>query len=393
MQQQKVVVIGDGWCAMGAVAAIAGGAPEGSGTQVHWLVGTGARMLAPLPTLEYGPGVQAWRLVAGLLGIELAPAQVGNTLREFKNKAFREPAWGRAPTPETRREVRDEVLWGPETRIAPAFEARFEMPLAEIEERMRERLVSMPAVKRCGGVPVQALRIEKIDGSNRVTGVVLGSGELIACDHVIWADRWSELSAIEGMPKGLSFARGREPMGALQVVFNHAEPIGAGVTECFFGALQREAGEEVQRNLWGYFSPDGMRSYWTLVITPQEAEDNHEIAKKFRRMKHAIDRMFSSAEWLPAGKKDFMANVTGEQVRFDDGTLFSAGDAPETFASAPGISGLQFITDGYGPSPALRQVAAALSIELPPSEELILDSLGQGSRSPEPGADAGPAGA
>jgi hypothetical protein len=362
-QKQTIAVIGDGWAALGAAAWLAA-----EGHLVHWLAGTGARMVPPLPSLETGAGVQAWRLIADHLGVEVSAPQTGLWLREFRNKAFREPAWYRSPTPEMRREVREEVLWAPETRIAPAYEARFDRPLAEVEEALREKVLALPNVKRVTGIPLQAIRTGKEGGKHVVRGIQLGSGEEIACSRVIYADRWSELGGMEGLPKAMPFLRHREPMGTLQAILSHEQPIGAGLPECFYGALHKEAGEEFQRNVWGYFSADGLRSYWTIFIAPNEAEDNHEIAKKLRRMKQALDRIFSNPEWLPAGKADFAANIAGEQVRFEEGTVFAAGEAPAEAVRLASHPGIEFLTDGYGPSQAFRQVAECLGLELPPEE-------------------------
>src|SRR5690606_533582 len=120
----------------------------------HWIVGTGARVLAPLPSLEFGPGVKGWSELCARLGIEAGEPRTGSYLREFRNKSFRLPAWTKAPTPEARRDVRDELLWGPERRFAGAFEARFEnLSLLEIEEEVRRLVLGMPGIRRLEKLP------------------------------------------------------------------------------------------------------------------------------------------------------------------------------------------------------------------------------------------------
>jgi hypothetical protein len=141
-------------------------------------------------------------------------------------------------------------------------------------------------------------------------------------------------------------------------------PVGAGLLESFFCLMHKEAGEEFQRNLWGSFSSDGSRSVWTVFLTASEVEDNHEIAKKLRRMKQTLDRMFAGTEWVPAGKSEFMANVHDEQVRFEEAMVFGAGEPPREILNVPKAGGVFFVTDGYGPAPALDQVVTLLGEEL-----------------------------
>ena len=347
----KTVVIGDGWSALGAAAFLAK-----SGQEVCWITGTGARAFAPLASMETGPGVGVWSQLALQFGMDLGEPETGCFLREFRNKSFRHPAWVKAPTPDARKEVRDEILWSPETRFAGVFEARFSLDLIAIEEQIRLELASFPNLTRLEGVPVIGY-----DDEN----VILGSGEKIACDRVIYADRWSALSGIEGLPKGLPFNRNREPLGVLQAIFTHETPIANGeVREGFYGATHKEAGDEFQRHLWGHFLDEGKRSIWTLFLAADEVEDNHEIAKKLRRMKQTLDRMFTGSEWLPEGKADFISTVQDEQVRFEESFVFGSGTAPTAVVTLPKQKRIAFLTDGYGPSSAMHQVGMLLGEEL-----------------------------
>ena len=69
-------------------------------------------MSSALPSLETGPGVELWQRLARGFGVETGEAFSGSFLREFRNKAFREPVWTKAPTPEARKEVLKETLSG-----------------------------------------------------------------------------------------------------------------------------------------------------------------------------------------------------------------------------------------------------------------------------------------
>ena len=368
------VIIGDGWAALATVGFLVQNQKP-----VVWITNTGARMFSALPSLDVqsmgngqaseallGSGVELWQRLARGFGVETGEPVSGSFLREFRNKAFREPAWSKAPTPELRQDVRKETLWAPERHLAPLWEARFPLSFNEIEHKIRVLLTSdceegaewRKSIRRIDEIPVGQFKIE----GNRICSVILGSGEEIVCDTVVYADRWDALPRIQGLPKNLPFIRGHEPDSVLQAIFGHENPVGAGLPEGFFGALHKESGEEFERHVWGHFASDGSQSYWTLCLTGDEVEDNHQIAKKLRRLKNALDKMFTGSSWLPEGKADFMSNVAGESVHFHEAVVFAGSDRSDQPVQIPQAQGLQFLTDGYGATSAVIQVARALGI-------------------------------
>ena len=357
-QIKPVVVVGDGWAALGAVAELLT-----SGRKVQWIAGTGSRVFSPLPSLEsstqgYG-AVEALVELSGKLGIELGQEQSGNFLREFKNKAFREAVWTKSDDLNERKQAREESLWDPERSLANLFETSFELSLAEIEEQIRLKLTSeaFSGLRRIEGIHLTGVRIE----DKKVHAVILASGEEIECDSLVYADRWGMLPKVAGLPKSLSFTRSRDAHGVLQVTFSHKAPIGLGVLEGFYGAMNREAGEEFERHVWGYFSSDGLKSYWTVCFSADEVEDNHEIAKKLRRMKTTLDKMFVGSDWVPNAEQGFMSTVAEEQVRFEESLIFASGEPPTEVIELPGAHGVSFLTDGYGPSCSFQQVGLLLN--------------------------------
>ncbi len=369
MSEKPRVVIGEGWSALGAVGFFAC-----QGTPVYWVTGTGARIMSPLASLEWGPGVAIWAELALKLGVDLGEQRQGSFIREFRNKAFREPLWMKAPTPESRLEVRDEVLWEPERRFVGAIDSRFRMSLGEIEEEFRTVLLSgrFPHLKRFEGVPVTSFR----KGGHGIEAVQLASGVELECDHVIYADRWSLLSGLEGLPKALSFLRNRVTMGVLQASFLHRFSLGAALQESFFATLNKEAGDKLDKHVWGYFTSCGMRSRWSLCLSPEEVENNHEIAKKFRRMKTTLDKIFAGSNLIPEGFANFGATILEEQVRFGEEAIDAAGSVPSAPYTEPGLSGISFFTDTYGPSSAFQQVGSALGINP------VISSAVQGETAP-----------
>lgn len=366
-----VVVVGDGWAAMGAVAFLLKNSAVPN-QPIVWIKGTGARMLAPLPTLEasheMAGATQGWLKLAENFEIPCGELNTGCFLREYRNKAFREPVWTKAATPEQRQEVRNETLWSPELNFSGSFEARFEKPIGEIEEILRSKLLSEEYSKRIRRIEQLPLcEVKIVEG--KVERVVLGSGEEIACEQLVYADRWSALPSVEGLPpqlkKTLSSSRKWGPVGVVQAVFSHEPAVGVEVSEGFFSQLNKEAGEEIDRNIWGYFFQDGKRSVWSLCLTEEEVEDNHEIAKKFRRMKAALDKIFSGSAWLPQGKTDLSSTVSDEHVRFEDALLFSKGTPQESLKTLQELTrkmeGLTLFTDSFGPSWSMHQVWKAYS--------------------------------
>ncbi len=343
------VVIGNGWAAMLAVGLLA----TKNATNVLWISNSGARAMAPLPFLESGIAAATWRELIHRLGLSTDEPQSGHYLREFRHRSFARAAWHKAPTREMRKEVLTEWLWGPETRITPIFEARFEAPLAEIEEKVRERILALSNVKVLSGVPVVAFE---------ASSVKLASGDTIAFKRAIWADRWVGLGGIEGLPKGSTLSRNRDPMGILQAVFTHSSAmVDASMQEAFFGSTHKDAGEDFNRCVWGSFFDGGKKSVWTIFTTEEEGADNHTIGKKYRRMRQALDKMFTGTEWLPEGMKDFSATIVKEQFFFQEDFIFAKG---EPVTEAPSLAGVTFVTDAFGPSVAAEHVAIAIGEEL-----------------------------
>ena len=356
----SVIVVGDGWAALACLALLSRSRDEGE--TLVWVTGSRARIVPVLPGLDATAGARAWQYLVGLFGIEAGQLVSGNFLREFRNKAFRHPLWIKAPTPEARRDVRESELWDSEANLCSDFEARFTaLTLSEIEETLRAAVAALPAIERIDGDTLAALSLEE----GVLHSVRLNSGRELPCSTLYYADGWSDLGSVSGMPKPVPFNRHREPVGLLQLQLKHHAPLGqAPVQEGFFGPIQREAGEEFQRQVWGHFSSDGRRSHWSVALGAKEIEDNHEIAKKIRRMKQALDKMFVGPEWLPEGVTEFCAPLEDEQVRFEENVLFDRGREVRKAQTLPAIDGAFFLTDGYGPAAAFEQAFGELAPQI-----------------------------
>jgi hypothetical protein len=304
--------------------------------------------------MSQGEGALALAWIARHHGLTVADPHRGSFLREFRNKSFREPAWMKlGDIAERAAEIKD-GLWVPEARFVPLEEVRFgDLSLADIEQNLRVRVLEHPRVVRQEGMPVEGiLRDEDLARWS----VKFGSGEKLLADRVIYADRWSKLAGLEGLPKAVPFARGRNPSGLLQAVFRHRHPVGQAGLDCgFIGALHKEAGEDSARNVIGYFFEGGRRSVWTTFLAQDEVEDNHLIGKKLRRMKQALEKLFVGAEWCGEGAETILSTIESEYVAFEESTVCHTGAAPEACTALSSMPGVLFLTDGYGPSSAWTQ--------------------------------------
>jgi hypothetical protein len=350
----KTVVVGEGWAALGALARLLQDSREGSGGEIHWVSGSGGRVISPFASIESAEAATLLEELCAGLDLSLGERVEGSSfVREFRNRSFREPAWIKGVDLEEKRSIRSVELWAPETALVPVEEVRWELSLVEIEEQVRERLLGHSRIRRIAGVPVEGFKVD----SGRIQGVVFGSGEELAADQVIYADRWSSLSRLTGLPKALSLMRGRDAMGVLQVIFNHSSAIRPEVQEGFFATLNRDSGDTQDRQVFGHFYREGHESIWTTAVTPEEGEDNHLVAKRLRKMKQSLEKMFANSEWAPG---EFAATIKNEQVRFEEGVILASGDIPKLpikiEKGAQAISGIQFVTDGYGVGPALASV-------------------------------------
>ena len=373
-----VAVVGDGASALASAAVHAA-----AGWHVTWISGGGARILSPLPTMNAGECADALAWVSGQFGLKISRPERVSSLREFRNKSFREPSWRKMSSLEQREAELKDSLWIPEARFVALDEVRFgAMNLAEVEISLRTRVLELPNVVRHEGLPIEGM--VRDDESNRWV-VKFGSGEKIFADRVIYADRWSKLAGMEGLPKPIPFNRSRNPSGLIQAVFRHNRPVGQSGLECgFFAALHKEAGEDTARNVLGYFFDSGMRSVWTTFLAQDEVEDNHLIAKKLRRMKQALEKLFVGPEWIGDGVDTILATLESEHVAFEESTVCHNGAAPEKCTRLPSMPGVIFLPDGYGPSVAWTQTVDLVRSELADwcAEAKFLEFAGEWETSP-----------
>lgn len=339
----KKAIIGNGWSAL---CALSQALKMGEDLELFWVTVSAPSFMPPTPSFTSEKAAKA-----------LSPnVQSGLFTRVFKNRSFQIPDWGR-----------DEEalleLWGPERQFFSPVEYRIDGDVIELLQALRQevecRFAENPKAKKWEGVPL--LKVKSEDGH---FSLELGSGESIEVDEVIYADRWSHLARIQGMPKTMHWGEEKIRLidissrwsisSALQVSFEHQTThVLPDSQMTFVSKLPRESGEKIDRHLMGYFL-DSHRSQWTLFLTSEEEEDNHEIAKKIRRMKQTLNKMF--ADFF--GEKTIMDSVISEQVRFQEDVVFGEAlpfTGVPTFSDKKGAwDRFQLVTDEWGLSQSLE---------------------------------------
>lgn len=356
---RSIIIIGEGWAAQTAALL----ASE-SYSSIHWVSGSGAHLLPATSSMPMGSGAVYLEKMynslvqSGAIEGEAAELIRGSFLREFRNKAFREPVWTASPTPDFKQESLMEWLWEGEINLPAIFEVRFQDSQLEIFEAIRSYLLKKESIKRYEGFPAAAIE-KSVDGQFSVT---LANGEKISSDQVIYADRLSNLRQIQGVSgiktgktmKVLDFERKMKPLSAVQLLINHQMPIGAGVVEHFFMPLHRESEDTHVHQVWGYFTQDGSRSIWTVILDSQDAEDNHAVAKRIRRMKQTLNRTFTEG-WLPTGTQELTQLTASEQVRMEENVIFACEEKLEVPCHVLiGSEPIPLLLEGFGPGVAIE---------------------------------------
>lgn len=334
----RVVIVGNHWSALSSLAVLS----KQPGLELTWIKGSGMTYAPITANLSSEASAQFLKQLAFDLDIELGDLSEGSFVREYKGKGF-------YPV-----EQSDE-LWSAEKNLISTQEYRFEKSWIEIEQEIRTKLDLME-INTIHEVPV-----EKIESSR----VILASGQVVEFDQCVYADDWGTLKSVEGVPKQIQsgdekisiirFQKEFNPVSCVQVRFEHS-PIGSDVLESFCVLPAKDPGEKKAiRKVWGYFFDGGRQSVWSYFITQEETEDNHFITKKIRRLKQALNKVFTGSEWQIEPEKSFTDHVTKEKVGFAESAFYSDRQ-PITHLSSLSES-ILLLTDGFGLGQALMQVS------------------------------------
>ncbi len=310
---------------------------------VVWVAGSGSHLLPVMPHLKSDAALSVLASAAQFAGLTVeSPVEKGLCHRVFRSKAFKLPNWKKS----------EEQTWAPQLAYLAQEEYRIEgLDPALIEERLRKQFETETRITRVENAPVIEFELYSQGGK-----VQFANGLLTEFKQFYFCD---DLSMLKGFPKLMPVMKAQmkgvktgAKMGALQVLFHHSVPLKQWINRGLLIPMNRDSGETFERDVMGYFM-EPTRSVWTVLLQPTECEENHEIMKKLRKLKQSLNRAFESPEFLPDGKKEFMATVEREQVRFEETAILTEGSLQSSSSNPDFI----LMTDTFGLSPALERIA------------------------------------
>ena len=350
---------------------------------IIWVSGSGTRLI---PVMPY---VKSEKALGMLLSAQNSldekpyarPLERGIFHRVFRNKAFKFPVWKRATSIETQEESFAEMVWAPEQSFLGVQEFRMGgLTPVQIENELRARFENHAQIKKIVSTPIVEFEILESGGKVQFAdGFITVFKQFYFCDSLNELRSLPKLAAVLKHP--LTGLRSSSQMNALQVVFHHSAGLHQSTDVGFVFPLNRDSGETFDRDVLGYFL-DETTSVWTVFLQPSECEENHDIMKKLRKLKQSLNRAFESPEFLPQGKKDFLATVLKEQFRFEENCLMTEGEVK------PSKANLDFVlmTDAFGLTRSLEAIANRFGIEPIEFSDLDSESSEPGLESVEPSA-------
>lgn len=296
-----------------------------------------------------------------------SPIEKGTAHRVFRNKGFKMPSWKRSSNLDTQEQSFQDMVWTPEQAYLGVTELRIAgLSTMKIEQELRAAIDIHPSVKKVEMAPVVEFEVFENGGKVQFTnGVITEFKQLFYCGPLSELKGMQKLSTV--LKHQIAKAKTSTAVSALQVVFQHSDPLLQSLEAGLVIPMNRDSGETFDRDVLGYFVEPN-RSVWTVFLQADEVEENHEIMKKLRKMKQSLNKAFDSPDFLPAGKKDFMSTVQKEQVRFEPGFLVIDGEFKQSAANADYV----LLNDSFGLNYALEQLAQRFDI---PALEFSVDEI------------------
>jgi len=353
-QSTPILVFGEGSAAVFLIAQLL--KREES---IIWLKDSGSQVWPVMPYVKSELALGALLNTYQMVSTESfeGSIQKGTAHRVFRNKCFKMPAWKRSANLETQKQAFEEMVWAPEQAYLGVTEYRVAgLSTIKIEQDLRAAIEINPLVKKLEMAPVIEFEVFEHGGK-----VQFSNGMIAEFKQLFYCGPLSELKAIPKLATVLkhqmSKAKASSSASALQVMFQHSEPLAQSLDTGLVIPMNRDSGETFDRDALGYFI-DPTHSVWTVFLGGEEIEENHEIMKKFRKMKQSLNKAFDGQDFLPTGRKDFMATVEKEQFRFEEGFLVTEGEYKSSSANADFV----LLNDAFGLTYALEQIASKFGI-------------------------------
>ena len=323
---------------------------------IVWAKGSGARLMPVMPFLKSESALAAMLDSYSFLSEEVFshPVERGCFHRVFRNKAFKLPTFMRADNVEAQQQEFENSLWSPEQLSLGLNEFRVcGLTPALAEDALRAQFESHPEVTIVATAPVLELEIYEQGGEIQfASGLKTPFKQFYFCDSIQELKQFPKLATV--MKHQVGTIKHHQRVSALQVVFTHQDEMPYPQDIGFVIPLNRDAGDEFDRDVMGYFL-DSKRSVWTVFLKADEVEENHEIMKKLRKMKQALNRAFASET---GSATEFVKTVEKEQVRFESGFLALDHKSKPSEANADYV----VMSDSFGFSHALEVLAERFSI-------------------------------
>jgi hypothetical protein len=373
LSQAPILVFGDGSASVFLISQLLK-----KQESVIWVKDAGSQIWPVMPhvksELALGALLDCYQFVSN--DVFANPIEKGTAHRVFRNKGFKMPAWKKSSHADAQQKAFEELVWEPEQSYLGVNEFRITgLSTMKIEEELRSAFDSHPLLKKIELAPVVEFEVFEHGGK-----VQFSNGFITEFKQLYYSGSLSEIKMIPKLASVLKHqigkARSNSAVSALQVVFQHDEPLLQTIENGLVIPMNRDAGESFDRDVLGFF-PDPNRSVWTVFLQADEIEENHEIMKKLRKLKQSLNKAFDEQGFIPSGKKDFMSTVIKEQVRFEPGFIVFEGN----FNESTNNSDFVLLNDSLGITYALEQIAkrfdiAPMSFDLEYSEnEEILNQI------------------
>lgn len=354
-QQLPVLVFGDGSASVFLIAQLIKNEES-----IIWVKDSGSQVWPVMPHVKSELALSC--LMNGYQAlnpdVSVSRVETGVTHRVFRNKGFKPPVWKRYSDLDQQQKGLEESVWNPEQAYLGIQEYRSaELNPVKIEQELRLMMDSHPHVQKVEMAPV--VEFEVFDQGGKLQ---FSNGKKVEFKQLYYCGPLSELKSIPKlstvMKAQVSKAKVSSSVSALQVVFHHSKALKQNFANGLMIPMNRDSGEKFDRDVLGYFAEPN-RSIWTVFLEADEIEENHEIMKKLRKMKQALNKAFDSPEFLPENCKDFLSTIEKEQVRFEPGYLVTEGEFKTSAANADYV----LLNDSFGLTHALEQIATRFDLQ------------------------------
>lgn len=212
-----------------------------------------------------------------------------------------------------------------EFSIFPREEFYFQRPLPLILAELRRAILNSSNVVFQTDVTSLDIKKNGDDWTILSSGNSPWSGSKVAVTDSNWArvlgwgSAWTRL----------------KPRPALQLHWEHGTQVGELLRNDIanyqtmvipLGHDSQESGTKHLRHAMGWFSDEYSRSVWTSILTSEEAEDNHAIVKRIRKLKQAFAKVSGLPEAAVAEHvhfiPEFAVNSFSPKVTLENGMIW-----------------------------------------------------------------------